>query len=188
MVLFLIKICHLHNISLLFLFHASSCFHNICDLRRFCNTVDQTTDCTIATSLIHSKIDYYNSLLLNLHATETNRLQLVFNYAARAVTKTPKLHHNTAILGFLLWLKISKRIKNKFLSHTCKFVKTGQPSYISLLSFPSNRSTRSPSLITLSRPSLTSRLDLSIILLLFCGTVSRLIYVTLLITSLLRLY
>jgi len=35
--------------------------------------------CTIATSLIHSKIDYCNSLLLNLPATQTNRLQLVFH-------------------------------------------------------------------------------------------------------------
>jgi len=58
------------------------------------------------------------------------------------------------------------------------------------LSFPSHRSSHS-SLITLSRPSLNSCLklqtDLSIILFLFCVTVSRLIYVTLLITSLLHL-
>jgi len=36
------------------------------DLRRIRNTIDQTTACTIATSLIHSKIDYCNSLLLNI--------------------------------------------------------------------------------------------------------------------------
>jgi len=56
--------------------------------------MDQTTACTIATSLIHSKIDYNcNSLLLNLPATQTNRLQLVCNPATRAVTKTHKFHH-----------------------------------------------------------------------------------------------
>ena len=43
--------------------------------------------CTIATSLIHSKLDYCNSLLLNLPSTQTKRLQLVLNAAARAVTK-----------------------------------------------------------------------------------------------------
>ena len=48
-------------------------------------TIDHSTACTIATSLIHSKIDYCNSLLLNLPATQTNRLQLVLNSAARAV-------------------------------------------------------------------------------------------------------
>jgi len=42
-----------------------SCFHNISDLRRIRNTLDQTTACSIATSLIHSKIDYSNSLLLS---------------------------------------------------------------------------------------------------------------------------
>jgi len=45
-----------------------SCFHNIWDLRRIRNTLNQTTPCTIATSLIHCKIDYCNSLLLNLPA------------------------------------------------------------------------------------------------------------------------
>jgi len=44
-------------------------------------------------------------------------------------------------------------------SLTYKSIKTGQPSYLrSLLSFPSHRCTRSSSHITLSRPSLTSRL------------------------------
>jgi len=71
-----------------------SCFLSIRDLRRIRNTIDQTTACTIATSLIHSKIAYCNSLLLNLPATQTNRLQLVLNSAARAVTQTPKFHHS----------------------------------------------------------------------------------------------
>jgi len=56
-----IKICHLHNISLLFL---------IRDLRRIRNTIDQTTAGTIATSPNHSKIDYCSSLPLNLPATQ----------------------------------------------------------------------------------------------------------------------
>jgi len=63
------------------------CFHNISDLRRIRNTNDQTIVCSNATSLIHSKIDCCNSLLLNLPATQKNRLQLVLNSAARAVTK-----------------------------------------------------------------------------------------------------
>ena len=141
---------------------SKSCFHSIRDLRRIRNTIDQNTACTIATSLIHSKIDYCNSLLLNLPATQTNRLQLVLNSAARAVTKTPKFHHITPILKSLHWLKINERIKYKVLSLTYKSLKTGQPSYLrSLLSFPSHRSTRSSSLITLSRPSLTSRLKIA---------------------------
>ena len=53
---------------------SKSYFHDIRDLRRIRNTIDLTTACTIATSLINSKVDYYNSLLLNLPATQTNRL------------------------------------------------------------------------------------------------------------------
>ena len=56
---------------------SKSCFLNIRDLRRIRYTFNQTTACTIATSLIHSKIDYCNSLQLNVPATQTNRLQLV---------------------------------------------------------------------------------------------------------------
>ena len=51
----------------------------------------------IATSLIHSKLDYSNSLLLNLPSTQTEHLQLVLNAAARAVTRTPKFHHISPI-------------------------------------------------------------------------------------------
>jgi len=49
---------------------SKSCFNTIRDLRRIRNTIDQTTARTIATSLIHSKIDYCDSLLLNLPATQ----------------------------------------------------------------------------------------------------------------------
>ena len=41
---------------------SKSCFSHIRDLRRIRNTLDHKTVCTIATSLIHSKLDYYNSL------------------------------------------------------------------------------------------------------------------------------
>jgi len=66
---------------------SKSCFHNIRDY--------------IATSLIHSKINYFNSLLLNLPATQSNRRQLVLNSAARVVTRTPKFCHITPILKSL---------------------------------------------------------------------------------------
>jgi len=92
----LIKICHLHNISLLFLNHAFTIF-----LTYVRYTIDQTTVCNIATSLIHSKIDYCNSLLLNLPGTQTNDLHLVL---ISAVTKTRKCHYITLILNSFHWL------------------------------------------------------------------------------------
>ena len=99
------------------------------------------------------------TLLLNLPAPQTNRLQLVLNSAARAVTKTPKFHHITPILKFLHWLKINERMQYKVLSHTYKSLQTGQPCYqCSLLSFTPNHSTCSSSLINLNCPSNSSRL------------------------------
>jgi len=89
----LVIFCVIFDKNLSFAQHISSIsksyFFNIHDLRQIRNTIDQTTASTIATSVIHSKIDYCNSLLLNLSATQTNRLQLVLNSAARAVTKAP---------------------------------------------------------------------------------------------------
>ena len=90
---------------------SKSCFYHIRDLTRIRNTIDHTTACTIATSLIHSKLDYCNSLLLNLPSTQTKRLQLVLNAAARAVTKTHKFHHTSPILKSLHRLKINERIQ-----------------------------------------------------------------------------
>src|SRR5664279_3771005 len=52
---------------------SKSCFCHICDLRRIRSTLDLTTAKTIATSLIHSRLDYCNSLFLNLPSTELNR-------------------------------------------------------------------------------------------------------------------
>jgi hypothetical protein len=124
--------------------------------------MDQTTACTIATALVHSKLDYCNSLLLNLPSSSTNRLQLVLNSAARAVTKTSKFHHITPVLKSLHWLKINQRIHYKVISLTYKILLSNQPSYLrSLLSLQSSRSTRSSSVVTLARPSNPSRLKLT---------------------------
>ena len=98
---------------------SKSCLYYIPDLSRIRNTIDQTTACTIATSLVHSKLDYCNSLLLNLPAAQTNRLQLILMSAAHAVTKTPKFHNITPILKSLHWININEEFSIKFfLSHT----------------------------------------------------------------------
>jgi len=80
---------------------SKSSFQSIRDLRRIRNTLDFTTAQIIATSLTHSKLDYCNSLFLNLHRSHFDRLQLVLNSAARAVSRTPRFTHISLVLESL---------------------------------------------------------------------------------------
>ena len=54
---------------------------------------DQSTARFIATAVIHYKLHYCNSLLLNLSASHVNRLQLALNSVAPVVTRTHKFGH-----------------------------------------------------------------------------------------------
>ena len=62
-----------NHISALF----KSCFQSIRDLRRIRNTLDHSTSQTVAVSLIHSKLDYRNSVFLYLPRSQLDRLQLI---------------------------------------------------------------------------------------------------------------
>jgi len=76
-------------------------------------STNYSTAKTIAMSLIHSKVDYCNSLFLNFPRRQHERLQLIFNSTARAISKTPHFIHISPILKALHWLKIDQRIQYK---------------------------------------------------------------------------
>ena len=120
------------------------------------------TASTIATSIVHSKLDYCNSLYHNLPNCQLNRLRQIQNSLARAVVKAPKSTHITPILKSLHWLKVNERIEYKLLSLTYKVLTTAQPSYLhNLISLQPPRSTRSSSVVTLSRPPTISSLKIT---------------------------
>ena len=54
---------------------SQSCFYHIRDLRRIRDTLDFTTASTIATSLVHSKLDYRNSSYCILPAYQIDHIQ-----------------------------------------------------------------------------------------------------------------
>ena len=138
---------------------SKACFCHIRNLRRIRSSLDQSTATTIATSMIHSKLDYCNSLFLNLPKFELNRLQTILNTAARAITHTSKFSKITPVLKSLHWLKISERIHYKILSITYSVLQSNRPSYLrNLLSVQNKINTRSSSAITLTRPSNPSTL------------------------------
>ena len=126
--------------------------------------LDSTTACTIATSIIHFKLDYCNSLYYSLPKSQITHLQQIQNSFARAVVKAPKSCHITPILLSLHWLKIpvTKRIEYKLHSLTYKVLTTKQPPYLhNLISVQPSRSTCSSSLVTLARPLTSSSLRIT---------------------------
>ena len=79
-----------------------------------------------------------------------------------AVVKAPKSTHITPILKSLHWLKVNERIEYKLISLTYKVPTTAQPSYLhNLISLQPPRSTRSLSVVTLSRPPTISSLKIT---------------------------
>jgi hypothetical protein len=137
---------------------SKACFFHIKDLRRIRPYLDLRTASTIATSLVHSKLDYCNSLFLNLSSNQLNKLQFIQNSVARTVSCSSRFCHITPILKSLHWLKIRERISYKIVSLTHKLINLKQPQYLShLLTFPVNHTTRSATVVTLLRPTNPSR-------------------------------
>jgi len=69
--------------------------------------LDHKTASTIATSIVHSKLDYCNSLYYNLSNTQLNRLQHIQNSLARAVVRAPKSSHINLLSNLYTGLKLS---------------------------------------------------------------------------------
>src|SRR6218665_3294064 len=113
----------------------------------------------------HSKLDYCNSLFLNLDSTQIGPYSvssLSKTPLARAVTRTPRHHHITPVFKSLHWLKIPDRIHFKVLSLTYNSLQSSQPTYLrELFTIQPIRSTRSSSSLTRSRPPVTSHLMFS---------------------------
>ncbi len=141
---------------------SKSCYFHIRQLRCIRPYLDFKTASTIATSIVHSKLDYCNSLYYNLPVSQLKRLQHIQNSLARTVVQAPKFSHASPILKDLHWLKIKERIEYKLLSLTFKVLTTSQPVYLhNLISVQPPHCTRSSSVLTLARPSVSSSLKIT---------------------------
>jgi len=83
-----------------------------------------------STSIVHSKLDYCNSLYDNLPYSQLNRLQQIQTCLSRTVFKATKFTQTTPILKSLHCLKINQRIEYKILSLTYKVLTAAQPGYL----------------------------------------------------------
>ena len=85
-----------------------SSFFQIRQLRQIRSSLDRDTATILANSLVHSKIDYCNSLLYGLPDISIIRLQRVQNSLARIVYNSSKRSaHSNTLLKTLHWLPIS---------------------------------------------------------------------------------
>jgi len=118
---------------------------------------------SVAASIVHSKLDYCNSLYYNLPKSQISHLQQIQNCLACTVVKAPKPSHITPILRSLHWLKINECIEYKLLSLTYRVLTTSQPDYLhNLISVQSTGRTRSSPAVTLARPSVSSSLQITV--------------------------
>ena len=82
-------------------------------------------------ALITSRVDYCNSLLYGLPATQLNKIQRLLNAAARLVFRSPRYCHLTPLMYNLHWLPVNLRIRFKVLLFVFKTIHGVAPCYIS---------------------------------------------------------
>ena len=109
---------------------SSACHYHIRDLRRIRHTLDFTTAATIATALVHSRLDYCNSIYHGLLIIHIKLLQHIQNGLARAITRTLKHFHISPALKYLHWLKVEQRIQYKIISITHNLLQITEPKYL----------------------------------------------------------
>jgi hypothetical protein len=112
-------------------------FFQIRQLRQIRSSLDKNSAIILANSLVHSKIDYCNSLLYGLPDKSIARLQRVQNALARVVCRSSKFQsHSASLLKSLHWLPVAERIKYKIASLTFKTIHFGKPFYLADLLSP----------------------------------------------------
>ncbi len=103
-------------------------------------------------SLVTSRLDYANSLLVGIPARLMQKLQRVQNTAARVIMRTGKRDHITPVLKELHWLPVQRRVEFKVLVYTHKAVHGDAPQYIKDLVSIKSHACRSDSGIQLYVP------------------------------------
>jgi hypothetical protein len=93
----------------------SQCYLLLKNIGRIRNFLTQSHTEMLVHSVISSRLDYCNSLLINISKSNMKKLQKVQNAAARMVVRGRKRTSMTEVLRKLHWLRVESRIIFKIL-------------------------------------------------------------------------
>ena len=135
-----------------------SCFYQIRRLRCARRGLTVDTAKTLASSLILSRLDYCNGLLVGITQRQCDRLQSILNTSAKIIHGGARRDHVTPVLRDKLhWLRLRQRIAYKLCLLVYKSLHDSSPRYIKELVVPvarlsSLRRLRSASTLMLRKP------------------------------------
>jgi len=111
----------------------SRCFASLRQLLQIRRLVPTATLQMLVVALVHSQLDYGNSVLVGLPAYLLHQLQSVLNAAARLVYHLRARDHITDAFISLHWLRAPERILYKMAVLTYKALHGGSRRYLSSL-------------------------------------------------------
>ena len=105
----------------------ANCYRLLRNIGRIRNVISTSHTEVLVHAVISSRLDYCNSLFINISKSNLNKLQKVQNAAARLVVRTRKRESISGVLRKLHWLRVESRIVFKILLLVHKVV-TGKCS------------------------------------------------------------
>jgi hypothetical protein len=108
----------------------SRCFASLRQLRQIRRLLPTATFHSLVVALVHSRLDYGNSVLVGIPTYLVSRLQSVLNAAVRLIYNLRHSEHITDALISLHWLRALERIKYKVAVLTYKVLHGSAPRYL----------------------------------------------------------
>src|SRR6218665_875823 len=113
-----------------------SFFYHIRAIRHIRSALTMDMSQTIACSLVSSRLDYANSLFVDVSDLEVKRLQRIQNSLARVVWCVPLRTCSSVLLHQLHWLPVKFRIRFKLACLAYNALSTSKPTYLHALLTP----------------------------------------------------
>jgi hypothetical protein len=109
---------------------SATCFAILRMIRRIRSTLNMHSTRLLCNSMVISRVDYCNAILINSDKSNIKKLQGIMNLAARLIKRIPRQEHITALLKELGWLPAEYRIKRKVSTLVFKALTSNRPAYL----------------------------------------------------------